>query len=192
VTTEILVLYFSRYGATEKLARLAARGVERAGANARLRSCAPLVGEHTCQSPIVSLQDLQECQGLVLGSPTRFGSMAAAVQAFFESTTPLWLSGSLVNKPAGAFTSTSTVHGGNEATLLDLLRPLLHHGMLIVGLPYTEAALSTTAAGGTPYGASHVSGVEGNRAVSADEKTLAMALGQRVAELAIRLQKTGV
>jgi NAD(P)H dehydrogenase (quinone) len=187
VATEILVLYFSRHGATEKLARLAARGVEKAGALARVRSVAAIAGEATCAAPIVSLQDLQECQGLMVGSPTRFGSMAAALQAFFESTTPLWLSGALVNKPAAAFTSTSTVHGGNEATLLDILRPLLHHGMLVVGLPYTEPALSSTQAGGTPYGASHVSGADGGRMISDDEKTLAMALGRRVAEIALRL-----
>jgi NAD(P)H dehydrogenase (quinone) len=187
VAVEILVLYFSRHGATEKLARLAARGVEAAGATARIRSCAPLQGESSSTAPVVTLKDLLECQGLLLGSPTRFGSMAAALQAFFESTTPLWLSGALVNKPAGAFTSTSTQHGGNESTLLDLLRPLLHHGMLIVGLPYTEAALSQTQGGGTPYGASHVSGVDGKNNISGDEKTLAMALGRRVAEFAIKL-----
>jgi NAD(P)H dehydrogenase (quinone) len=188
-SVEVLVLYFSRHGATEKLARLAARGVEKAGVRARLRSCAPISGDNPCSAPVVSLQDLKECQGLIVGSPTRFGSMAAAMQAFFESTTPLWLSGALVDKPAAAFTSTSTMHGGNEATLLDLLRPLMHHGMVIVGLPYTEAALSNTEAGGSPYGASHVAGADAQRAVSADEKTLAMLLGERVGNLALRLSR---
>jgi len=191
---EILVLYYSRHGAVEKLARLAARGVEATGARARLRTVASLstsagVDSGTgASAPIATLDDLRECAGLLLGSPTRFGAMAAAMQAFFESTTPLWLSGALVGKPAGAFTSTSTQHGGNEATLLDILRPLLHHGMLIVGLPYTENALSETSTGGTPYGASHVSGSNGNAPISAEERTLALALGKRVAQTALALR----
>ena len=204
---EILVLYYSRYGAVEKLARLAARGVEAAGARARLRTVASLnahvdVGRAVktanadagtdsgagASAPLATLDDLRECAGLLLGTPTRFGAMAAAMQAFFESTTPLWLSGALVGKPAGAFTSTSTQHGGNESTLLDILRPLLHHGMLIVGLPYTENALSETSSGGTPYGASHVAGSTGNAPISAEERTLAMALGKRVAQTALALR----
>ena len=190
---EILVLYYSRYGAVEKLARLAARGVEATGARARVRTVASLNAgtgsdSGTSSAPIATLDDLRECAGLVLGTPTRFGAMAAAMQAFFESTTPLWLSGALVGKPAGAFTSTSTQHGGNEATLLDILRPLLHHGMLIVGLPYTENALSETSSGGTPYGASHVAGSTGNAPISAEERTLAMALGKRVAQTALALR----
>ncbi len=191
---EILVLYYSRHGAVEKLARLAARGVEATGARARLRTVASLnTGSHAdsdigASAPIATLDDLRECAGLLLGSPTRFGAMAAAMQAFFESTTPLWLSGALVGKPAGAFTSTSTQHGGNEATLLDILRPLLHHGMLIVGLPYTESALSETSTGGTPYGASHVSGSNGSAPISAEERTLALALGKRVAATALALR----
>ncbi len=193
---EILVLYYSRHGAVEKLARLAARGVEATGARARLRTVASLntgVGSDTGakigeSAPIATLDDLRECAGLLLGSPTRFGAMAAAMQAFFESTTPLWLSGALVGKPAGAFTSTSTQHGGNEATLLDILRPLLHHGMLIVGLPYTENALSETSTGGTPYGASHVSGSASNAPISSEERSLATALGKRVAQTASALR----
>ena len=190
---EILVLYYSRYGAVEKLARLAARGVEATGARARVRTVASLNAgtgsdSGTSSAPIATLDDLRECAGLVLGTPTRFGAMAAAMQAFFESTTPLWLSGALVGKPAGAFTSTSTQHGGNEATLLDILRPLLHHGMLIVGLPYTENALSETSSGGTPYGASHVAGSTGNAPISAEERTLAMALGKRVAQTSLALR----
>ncbi len=186
---EILVLYYSRHGAVEKLARLAARGVEAAGARARLRTVAALNTDASgsASAPLATLEDLRECAGLLLGTPTRFGAMAAAMQAFFESTTPLWLSGALVGKPAGAFTSTSTQHGGNESTLLDILRPLLHHGMLIVGLPYTENALSETSSGGTPYGASHVSGSAGNAPISAEERTLAMALGKRVAQTALAL-----
>ena len=190
---EILVLYYSRYGAVEKLARLAARGVEATGARARVRTVASLNAgtgsdSGTSSAPIATLDDLRECAGLVLGTPTRFGAMAAAMQAFFESTTPLWLSGALVGKPAGAFTSTSTQHGGNETTLLDILRPLLHHGMLIVGLPYTENALSETSSGGTPYGASHVAGSTGNAPISAEERTLAMALGKRVAQTSLALR----
>ena len=185
---EILVLYYSRHGAVEKLARLAARGVEAAGARARVRTVASLNGDANASAPMATLDDLRECAGLLLGTPTRFGAMAAAMQAFFESTTPLWLSGALVGKPAGAFTSTSTQHGGNESTLLDMLRPLLHHGMLLVGLPYTEVALSETSSGGTPYGASHVAGSSGNAPISAEERTLAMALGKRVAQTALALR----
>ena len=190
---EILVLYYSRHGAVEKLARLAARGVEATGARARVRTVASLNAGAAdsgtgASAPIATLDDLRECAGLLLGTPTRFGAMAAAMQAFFESTTPLWLSGALVGKPAGAFTSTSTQHGGNEATLLDILRPLLHHGMLIVGLPYTESALSETSSGGTPYGASHVAGSTGNAPISPEERTLAMALGKRVAQTALALR----
>jgi NAD(P)H dehydrogenase (quinone) len=187
---EILVLYYSRHGAVEKLARLVARGIEAAGARARVRTVAEFGSViSTSSAPLVSLDDLQECSGLVVGSPTRFGAMAANMQAFFEATTPLWLSGALVGKPAGAFTSTATQHGGNETTCLDILRPLLHHGMLLVGLPYTLAALSETSEGGTPYGASHVSGNAGNASVSNDERSLAMALGQRVAQTAIELAR---
>ena len=189
---EILVLYYSCHGAVEKLARLAARGVEATGARARVRTVEPLNGDIGgavgSSAPIATLEDLRECAGLVLGTPTRFGAMAAAMQAFFESTTPLWLSGALVGKPAGAFTSTSTQHGGNESTLLDILRPLMHHGMLLVGLPYTENALSETSSGGTPYGASHVAGSAGNAPITPEERTLAMALGKRVAETALALR----
>jgi NAD(P)H dehydrogenase (quinone) len=185
---EILVLYYSRHGAVEKLARLAARGVEATGARARVRTVAALNGATNASAPLATLDDLRECAGLLLGTPTRFGAMTAAMQAFFESTTPLWLSGALVGKPAGAFTSTSTQHGGNESTLLDILRPLLHHGMLLVGLPYTENALSETSSGGTPYGASHVAGSAGNAPISAEERTLAMALGKRVAQTALALR----
>lgn len=188
-SAEILVLYYSRHGATEKLARLAARGVESAGAIARVRSVVALDGTAGSAAPLATLADLRECHGLLLGSPTRFGAMAAAMQAFFEGTTPLWLSGALVGKPAGAFTSTGTLHGGNESTLLDILRPLLHHGMLLVGLPYTESALSSTQRGGTPYGASHVSGDDCQAALSPEERSLALALGKRVAEIAMQLQK---
>ena len=185
---EILVLYYSRHGAVEKLARLAARGVEATGARARVRTVAALHGDTNASAPLATLDDLRECAGLLLGTPTRFGAMAAAMQAFFESTTPLWLSGALVGKPAGAFTSTSTQHGGNESTLLDILRPLLHHGMLLVGLPYTENALSETSSGGTPYGASHVAGSSGNAPITPEERTLAMALGKRVAQTALALR----
>jgi NAD(P)H dehydrogenase (quinone) len=184
---EILVLYFSRHGATEKLARLAARGVEEAGARARLRTVAPITGESNTQAALVALDDLSSCSGLILASPTRFGTMAAPLKAFFETTTPLWLSGALAGKPAAAITSTSSMHGGQESTLLSMLLPLLHHGMLIVGLPYTEAALSETQSGGTPYGASHVAGSSNQNPISAEEKTLARALGRRLAHTARQL-----
>jgi NAD(P)H dehydrogenase (quinone) len=188
MSLDVLVLYFSRHGATEKLARLAARGVEATGAQARVRTVPDRLDAAAAGAPFATLADLSECGGLLVGSPTRFGAMAAPMQAFFESTTPLWLSGALVGKPAGAFTSTSTQHGGNESTLLDILRPLLHHGMLLVGLPYTESALTQTTGGGTPYGASHVSGT-GGAPISSDERSLAMALGKRVAEVALMLQR---
>jgi NAD(P)H dehydrogenase (quinone) len=186
---EILVLYHSRHGAVEKLARLAARGVESTGARARLRCVAALDASNSSAAPLASMEDLRECHGLLVGSPTRFGNMSAAMQAFFEATTPLWLSGALSGKPAAAFTATATQHGGNESTLLDILRPLLHHGMLLVGLPYTESALSATTSGGTPYGASHVSGASGGAPISAEARSLAMALGARVAHTAMVLAR---
>ena len=192
---EILVLYYSRNGATAQLARLVARGVEEAGAAARVRSV-PAVAPVTREAappvpedgaPYACREDLAECAGLVLGSPTRFGHMAAPLKHFLDETGAEWASGTLVGKPAGVFTSTSTQHGGQEATLLSMALPLLHHGMLLVGVPYTEPALSATRGGGTPYGASHVSGVDGARSIDAHEHALARSLGRRVAALALRL-----
>ncbi len=194
--SEILVLYYSRTGATEALAREVARGVDAVeGAAARLRTV-PAVSSQTEASapsippegpPYASPEDLVECDGLVLGSPTRFGNMSAAMKYFLDGTSAQWLSGKLAGKPAGLFTSTGSLHGGQEATLLTMAVPLLHHGMLIVGLPYSESALTETTSGGTPYGASHVAGPDANPRLTGHEITLARALGRRVAETAVRL-----
>ncbi len=193
---EILILYYSRTGKVAQLARLVARGVEEVdGVRARLRSVPPVAPvtetahppEPEEGAPYATRADLVECRGIVLGSPTRFGNMAAPMKHFIDSTAAEWASGALVGKPAGVFTSTSTMHGGQESTLLSMMLPLLHHGMLIVGVPYTEAALNRTRGGGSPYGASHVAGVSDEHAVSDDERTLARALGRRVASVAMRL-----
>jgi len=193
---EILVLYYSRNGKVAQLARLIARGVEEVeGARARVRQVPPVAFvTETAQPPVpeegapyVTLRDLHECAGLIMGSPTRFGNMAAPMKQFIDSTPAEWVSGALAGKPGAVFTSTSTMHGGQESTLLSMMTPLLHHGMLIVGIPFTEQALSTTTTGGTPYGASHVSGVNRDRPISDDERTLARALGRRVADVAKRL-----
>jgi NAD(P)H dehydrogenase (quinone) len=195
---EVLVLYYSRTGATAELARQVCRGVEAvAGAKARLRTVPPVAAASeeparpvpASGPPYVTLDDLREVQGLVMGSPTRFGNMAAPLKYFLDSTAALWLSGALAGKPAGVFTSTQTMHGGQETTLVSMMLPLLHHGMLLVGLPYTERALSQTTSGGTPYGASHVSGANGPAALTDAEKTLAQALGRRVAQLAVQLAR---
>jgi len=194
--TEILVLFYSRKGSTAELARQICRGIESVpSAQARLRTVPPVTTVvDTPQSPIpnegppyASVQDLIECEGLVLGSPTRFGNMAAPLKHFIDGTSALWLSGVMAGKPAAVFTSTQTMHGGQESTLISMMLPLLHHGMYIVGLPYTEAALSSTRGGGSPYGASHVAGDETQPRLSEDERTLAQLLGKRVAELAVRL-----
>jgi NAD(P)H dehydrogenase (quinone) len=196
--TEILVLYYSRNGKTAQLARLVARGVEEVpGMRARLRSVPPVAPvtetaappEPDDGAPYATLADLRDCAGLVLGSPTRFGNMAAPLKHFIDSTATEWLSGALVGKPAGVFTSTSTQHGGQETTLVSMMLPLLHHGMLVVGIPYTEIALNRTAGGGSPYGASHVAGTSNQHAIGEDERTLARALGQRVAEVAAKLER---
>ena len=193
---EILVLYYSRSGSVAKLARQVARGVgEVAGMSARLRTVPP-VAAVTQQAappvpdegaPYVQASDLAECAGLVLGSPTRFGNMAAPLKHFIDGLGAEWASGTLLDKPAAVFTSTSTQHGGQESTLLSMQIPLLHHGCVIVGIPYTEPTLSTTRTGGSPYGASHVAGVENDPQPSEEESVLARALGRRVAQLAARL-----
>jgi len=193
--SEILVVYYSRTGKVAQLARLVARGVEEAGLAARLRSVPPVAPvtelaqspEPDDGAPYATREDLRECAGLVLGSPTRFGNMAAPLKYFIDSSASEWASGTLVGKPAGVFTSTSTMHGGQETTLLSMMLPLLHHGMLIVGVPYTEAALNRTQGGGSPYGASHVAGVDGDNAIHEDERVLARALGRRVATVAMKL-----
>jgi NAD(P)H dehydrogenase (quinone) len=193
---DILILYYSRTGNVAQLARLIARGVEEVpGMRARLRSVPPVAAVTSTASPPVpedgapyaALEDLRDCAGVILGSPTRFGNMAAPLKHFLDSTGAEWASGSLVGKPAAAFTSTASMHGGQESTLLTMLLPLLHHGALIVGLPYTEAALNSTSGGGTPYGASHVAGANADRAISEEARTLARALGKRVAAIAAKL-----
>ncbi|MEX2498040.1 MAG: NAD(P)H:quinone oxidoreductase [Wenzhouxiangellaceae bacterium] len=193
---EILILTHSVYGNTLALAREIARGVDRVdGFAARLRSVAPLTSALEPQRAelpddgpaLVERTDLAECAGLILGSPTRFGNMAAPVKYFLDSTGSEWFSGTLAGKPAGVFTSTSSLHGGQEATLLSMMIPLLHHGMLLVGIPYTERALLHTTGGGTPYGASHWSGADSNRPLDEDEIRLARVLGRRVAETAGKL-----
>jgi NAD(P)H dehydrogenase (quinone) len=192
----VLVLYYSRTGHTAHLAADIARGVEQAGGvEARIRIVPPVVPAIDQAQPSIpsdgpiycDLDDLEQCAGLVIGSPTRFGNMAAPLKYFLEQTSGLWLSGALVDKPCAVFTSSGSLHGGQESTLLSMLIPLLHHGMLPVGLPYTNAQLTTTKTGGTPYGASHVSGHAGGSGLSPDESTLAMALGKRIASLAKRL-----
>jgi NAD(P)H dehydrogenase (quinone) len=195
---EILVLYYSRNGSTAELARQVCRGVESiTGATSKLRTVAPVSAENegptkavpSSGAPYASLDDLARADGLVIGSPTRFGNMAAPLKYFLDGTSTLWVSGALVNKPAGVFTSTQTMHGGQEATLLSMMVPLLHHGMVLVGIPYTERALNTTTSGGSPYGASHVAGANDKAVLSEDEKTLAQVLGRRVAGLAVTLSK---
>jgi NAD(P)H dehydrogenase (quinone) len=193
---EILVLYYSRYGAVRQMAQFIARGIERvSGFTARIRTVpevsavseAVAPGVPDSGAPYVELKDLEECAALALGSPTRFGNMAAPLKYFLDTTSALWLKGALSGKPAAVFTSTSSLHGGQETTLLSMALPLLHHGMLIVGLPYTETELLSTASGGTPYGASHVAGVASDRAISDEEKKLCIALGQRLASIAGKL-----
>ena len=195
----ILVLYYSRHGATRKLAELIGQGIESVpGASARLRTVPAVstVAEATAPdiprsgAPYVELQDLAECAGLALGSPTRFGNMAAALKYFLDGTATEWLAGTLSGKPAAVFTSTGSLHGGQEATLLSMMIPLLHHGMLLMGLPYTHPELMNTSAGGTPYGASHWAGIDGDKPVTEDERTLAIALGRRLAMAAVKLHGT--
>jgi len=195
VNAYILVLYYSRNGATADMARLVARGVEEGGLEARLRTVPEVSADHEATAPpvpadgppYVSLDDLRECAGLALGSPTRFGNMAAPMKYFLDSTSGLWLGGALMGKPAGVFTSTSSLHGGQESTLLSMMLPLLHHGMVISGLPYSEPELLSTTTGGTPYGPSHLAGKDSNLPLSDEEKALCKALGRRLANLASRL-----
>lgn len=191
----ILVLYYSRSGATAEMARQVARGVEGvAGVAARLRTvpaisanCEQTEEEIPVEGPLYcELDDLRGCAGLVLGSPTRFGNMAAPLKYFIDQTSGLWMSGTLIDKPAGAFTSTSSLHGGQESTLLSMMLPLMHHGMVLVGLPYSEPGLASTHSGGTPYGASHWAGADNDRAVDEREAALCRALGRRVAAIALR------
>lgn len=193
---EILVLYYSRHGATADMAKQIARGIEEvAGCQARIRTVPEISAE--CEAvaspvpehgaPYASPDDLKQCQGLALGSPTRFGNMAAAMKYFIDQTSPLWLSGSLIGKPATVFTSTSSLHGGQESTLLSMMLPLMHHGMILLGIPYSESELLTTTDGGTPYGASHLAGSDSKRPLSETEKRLCRAQGKRLAKTCKKL-----
>lgn len=195
----VLVLYYSRYGATAEMARQIARGVEEGGLEARLRTVPAVSADHEATAPPVpdsgapyaTLEDLEGCAGLALGSPTRFGNMAAALKYFLDGTGSLWMKAALAGKPAGVFTSTSSMHGGQETTLLSMMLPLMHHGMLIVGLPYSEPDLAATQQGGTPYGPSHVAGLDSKQALNAVEKNLCQALGRRLARVASALRDAG-
>lgn len=196
MSIDVLVLYYSRQGATAQMANLIARGIEKVdGVQAKIRTVPAIstVCEAT-QSDLpdegalyATLDDLKSCNGLVLGSPTRFGNMAAPLKYFLDSTSNLWLSGALIGKPAAVFTSTSSMHGGQETTLTSMMLPLLHHGMLLAGLPYSESALFDTQTGGTPYGASHLAGADNSRKIDEHEASLCIALGKRVATLAKKL-----
>ena len=194
----ILVLYYSRNGAVKQMAQYIARGIESIPTvDARIRTVPPVspVTEATQPSipdsgaPYATLDDLKECDGLALGSPTRFGNMAAPLKYFIDTASGLWLDGSLVNKPAAVFSSTASMHGGQETTLISMMLPLIHLGYLLVGIPYTEPDLTTTVTGGTPYGATHVTGVEGKNPINAEEQRLCFAMGARLAKIALSLKK---
>lgn len=193
----VLVLFYSRHGATAKMAEAIAEGVNSVAGQRALVRTVPPVSDNIDKAPQADIpehgplycseDDLRNCSALVMGSPTRFGNMAAPLKYFIDSTSSLWLSGALIDKPAAVFTSTSSMHGGNESTLLSMLLPLLHHGMVAVGLPYNNAALHNTKTGGTPYGASHIAGTDNKQALSDDEISLCKALGERVARLALKI-----
>lgn len=194
----ILVLYYSSYGATAKMADWIGRGIEHiSGVEARIRTVPPVSATTeavdklvpNAGAPYATLDDLKNCIGLALGSPTRYGNMAAAMKYFWDGTSSLWLSGGLAGKPAAVFTSTASMHGGQESTLLSMMLPLLHHGMLIMGLPYTENDLIKTQSGGTPYGPSHTAGIESKNPLTAEEERLCRAIGKRLAEIAVKLVK---
>jgi NAD(P)H dehydrogenase (quinone) len=194
----ILVLYYSRYGAVQQMAQHVARGIESvANMEARIRTvpalspvtAAPESAVPESGAPYATLEDLENCAGVALGSPTRFGNMAAPMKHFIDTTSRLWLSGSLVNKPACVFSSTASLHGGQETTLISMMLPLLHLGFVVAGIPYTEADLNNTTTGGTPYGATHYTGPDGKKPVSEEEQRLCFAMGKRVAELAVKLKK---
>jgi NAD(P)H dehydrogenase (quinone) len=200
-TPFVLILYYSRYGATAKMAQTIARGIEQAqlqnsSIEARLRTVPAVSPNNEASEPAIPTEgavycteeDLRDCSGIILGSPTRFGNMAGALKHFLDGTGALWSSGDLIDKPFATFTSTSSMHGGQETTQLSMALPLLHHGMLYCGLPYSEPALSTTTSGGTPYGASHVTGADGSLPLSNDEEDLCVALGKRVGRLAMQLR----
>lgn len=194
----VLVLYYSRHGATRAMAEQIARGIEQTGIEARLRTVPPVSA--TCEATSDSIpaegdlycteQDLAQCAGLALGSPTRFGNMAAPMKYFIDSTSSLWLSGALIDKPAAVFSSSSSLHGGQETTLLSMMLPLMHHGMVICGLPYSESELLSTQSGGTPYGATHLAGKDSDRSLDSEEAALCLAQGKRLGQLAQQLLKS--
>ena len=197
---DILVLYYSRNGSTANMAKQVARGVEEIdGMQARLRTVPPV--STTCEAvdddipgegpPYVTLDDLKTCSGLALGSPTRFGNMAAPLKYFLDQTSSLWMSGVLAGRPAGVFTSTATLHGGQETTLLSMMLPLMHHGMVLLGVPYSEPELMSTTSGGTPYGPTHVAGADDDSALTPDEQAICRALGRRLAQTARTLERGG-
>ncbi len=196
MTDYVLVLYYSRNGSVANLATQVARGVESSAMEARLRTVPPVSADHEATgqpvpnkgAPYATLEDLRQCAGLALGSPTRFGNMAAPMKYFIDQTSELWMQGALVDKPAGVFSASSSLHGGQESTLLSMITPLLHHGMVITGVPYTEQALIDTCSGGTPYGPTHVSGSKGDPALTDHEISLARALGKRLGALARQLK----
>lgn len=199
MTPYILILYYSRYGATLAMAQQIARGVEQTGnIEARLRTVPAVSPVIETSEPAIptegaiycSESDLKNCAGLILGSPTRFGNMAAPMKYFLDGTSNIWVNGDLIDKPAGVFTSTSTLHGGQESTLLSMMLPLIHQGMLITGIPFSEAILSTTKTGGSPYGATHLASGDEPHILSTDEITLCQALGKRVAKIALQLGAT--
>lgn len=197
-TNRILILFYSQYGSTKEMAEQIAEGVESSGAEALLRTVPKVSANHEATEPAVpgsgaiycSQEDLAQCDALIMGSPTRFGNMASALKYFLDGTGALWMNGNLVNKPAAVFTSCSSMHGGQESTLLSMMLPLLHHGMIISGIPYTESSLGETQTGGTPYGASHLAGTNSDNPLSNDEKQLCLALGKRVATLSSALKCT--
>jgi NAD(P)H dehydrogenase (quinone) len=197
--TEVLVLYYSRHGNIAEMANIIARGISSVSeCTARVRTVPPV--STTTQAveqaipdtgpPYVSHNDLQECDGLALGSPARFGNIAAPLKYYIDSTLDLWVSGTMIGKPAGLFTSSATLHGGQESTLLSMMLPLFHHGMVIIGLPYSEVALGKTKSGGTPYGASHVCGLDNSWPITDEEKELCLALGKRLAQISVTLKNS--
>ena len=193
----ILVLYYSRHGSVKQMAQHIARGIESAGMEAKIRTVPPVSPTTHATDPLIpesgapyaTLSDLKECAGLALGSPTRFGNMAAPMKYFLDQTSSLWLSGHLVDKPAVVFSSTSSLHGGQESTLLSMMLPLFHLGFILLGIPYTEADLNTTQSGGTPYGATHCAGISGKNPITDEEQRLCFALGKRLAEVTMKLEK---
>lgn len=189
MTASILVLYYSRHGAVAALADKIAIGVQQAGAEVLVRCIPPLDATHASRHAIVSQAELRQCDGLAFGSPVRFGNMVADAKAFWDDTTSIWLKGELIDKPAGVFTSSGSMHGGNEATLLSMSLPLLHHGMLLTGIPYSEPELHQTQSGGTPYGPTHVSGHHADSKLSVAEQRLAIAFGKRLATLSQQLKQ---